>query len=249
MGATVRRWGKAQQYEQSYWQKVADGIVSGASGQLTWYKNRAEQCEKAILPYMRNRPTGMAQVLEIGSGPIGIATYFGWGERFTVDPLEAFYSKNLVLSSLRNGSVKYMKGSGEALPFDDKKIALVIMDNVLDHTHNPHLVLNEVHRVLEERGVMFFRVNIRTRWGTSLHHLLELLSIDKGHPYSYSLASIGKTLMGHGFSIQKETVGDYINVRTADRKSKRFVDKVKGYTGLSEFWYSAVCLKNAASAG
>ncbi len=244
MGATQDRWRQAQRYERRYWQQVADRIATGAAKNLTWYKHRAQTCAKALQPHLHDGAAKGGTVVEVGSGPVGIVTFFEWGTRFALDPLESFYASHSALSALRSSAVTYLEGSGEALPFGDGSVAVVIIDNVLDHTQDPDRVLSEIRRVLDARGALFFKVNIRTDFGTRFHGLLELATIDRGHPHSYSLHGIRRLLAAHGFEVHEETVGDYREVRAADRRSPRWVDRVKGYTGLSEFWYTAVCVKS-----
>lgn len=171
------RWLQAQEYERKHWQRIADKIASGVMKQLDWYDWKARELEKKIPPYA-NIDKGNCKILEIGSGPIGIISFLKWGkERYAVEPLEDFFSSNAELIALRDSKVKYIKGCGEKLPFEDEEFSLIIIDNVLDHTREPKKVLREIYRVLMKNGLMFFTVNIRTNWGTFLHSILSLIHI------------------------------------------------------------------------
>ncbi len=240
---TNQRWLYAQEYERSYWAKVANRIASGTSEQLNWYAWKASEMEKHLSDYFNEDQKKSARVLEIGSGPIGIVSFLKWGERYTIDPLEDFYSSNSELSKLRDSAVHYAQGNGEQLPFDHKYFTLVIFDNVLDHVHNASSVLVEINRVISKDGLLYLTVNIHTTWGAFLHSILSKLRIDKGHPYTFKLKSIRKFLNKHQFTIKSEKINNYYQARDEDRKSSSLKSRIKGYIGLSEFKYFVVCSK------
>ena len=238
------RWLQAQEYERKHWQKIADKIASGVMKQLDWYGWKARELEKKIAPFAFRIDRQNCKILEIGSGPIGIISFLKWGkERYAVEPLEDFFSSNAELIALRDSKVEYIKGCGEKLPFEDEEFSLVIIDNVLDHTHEPKKVLKEMHRVLKKDGLMFFTVNIRTNWGTFLHSILAKLNVDKGHPHSYSPKSIQNILKKHGFKILYEEHEDYNKIKKIYLKSKKFKKILKVYLGITEILYTAICSK------
>ncbi|HYC77471.1 MAG TPA: class I SAM-dependent methyltransferase [Planctomycetota bacterium] len=241
MAAT--RWEKAQEYEKAYWKGVAERIAKGVGNQLTWYRNNAAKYKQLVVPHLRTPPDRVGEVVEVGSGPIGIATFFDLGRRHAVDPLADYYAQYGELSNLRDRSVQYVATQGEKLPFPDLFADLVIIENVLDHTQRPDLVMEEIRRILKPDGTLFFKVNIRTPLGTKIHRVLSRTGIDKGHPHSYSHASIRRTLEHHGFEIRWEHVDDYATAKKNDLASKRGKDRMKGVLGISEFWYTAVCWK------
>ncbi len=238
---TKQRWKHAQEFERAYWEKVANRIATGASTQLSWYAWKAGEMEKRIAGYLNEEKQRTAKVLEIGSGPIGIVSFLKWGERYTIDPLEDFYGSNPMLTKLRDTAVNYGQGGGEQLPFENNFFSLVILDNVLDHVHNAEGVLKEIHRVLADNGLLYLSVNVHTKWGGLLHSALSKLKIDKGHPYTFTINSIRSFIRQHQFNIQSESINDYYQAREQDRISTSLKNKVKGYSGLSEFIYYSVC--------
>lgn len=240
---SLNRWYKAQEYEQAYWQRKADKIASGSTEQLSWYAWKASEMEKRLAGYLKEEKKS-AKVLEIGSGPIGIVSFLKWGERYTIDPLEDFYKSNPVLSKLRDSAVNYGQGTGEKLPFENEYFSLVILDNVLDHVNEACGVLKEIHRVIANDGLLYLAVNVHTKWGAFLHSILSKLKIDKGHPYSFTVKSISNFIQKNQFNIQLESINDYYQAREQDRKSALLKERVKGYTGLSEFIYYSICSKN-----
>jgi len=238
------RWLKAQEYEQGFWQKHARGMENGTVGQLDWYDWRARQLEQRLASLPDPRPKA-GRVLEIGSGPIGIVNALDWGERYAIDPLERFYSQTPSLVRLRRPGATYLTGTGEQLPLEDGSCSLVIIENVIDHTYAPSKILQEISRVLEASGDLYLLVNVHTRWGAFLHNVLAALHIDKGHPYSFTSRALRRVLARHGFTILLEEIGDYEEARHADRQSTGLTDRIKGYTGLSEFSHAVFCRKMA----
>jgi ubiquinone/menaquinone biosynthesis C-methylase UbiE len=188
-----------------------------------------------------------ARVLEIGSGPVGIVSALPWGERYALDPLEDFYKTNAALIEFRNSDVRYLAGTGETIPFPDAHFDLVVIDNVIDHVHRADAVLREIGRVLRPDGYMYLAVNVHTPWGGFLHEILSRLRIDRGHPYTFTPASIRTFLGANGFDVLRHHVNDYYEARHQDRASSSMTDKIKGYTGLSEFVFYGVCAPRMGS--
>jgi SAM-dependent methyltransferase len=240
------RWQQAQAYERGFWERLGEGIERGAVGQLDWYKWRAERLEQLLDRVPGSLRRG-GRVLEIGSGPIGIVNFLDWGERFAIDPLESFYRQQPSLVRLRTSGATYLSGSGEQLPIEGGSCALVIIDNVIDHTFAPERILQEISRVLAPSGRLYLSVNVHTAWGAFLHNALAVLRIDKGHPYTFTSPDLRQLLTRCGFNVLLEEVGDYDEATRGDRGSQRLTDRIKGYTGLSEFPHLVLCAKTPAS--
>jgi SAM-dependent methyltransferase len=233
------RWLKAQEYERGFWQRLGDSIESGTREHLDWYNWRARRLEQRLASIAAGPLDG--KTLEIGSGPIGIVNFLGWGERYAIDPLEHFYSTRPSLVALRKPDVTYLDGTGERLPFEKASFSLVIIDNVIDHTYAPERILREIHRVLGPDGQLYLSVNVHTRWGALLHDLLARLQIDKGHPFTFTSRTLRQLLAANQFQVIHEEVEDYEQAKRADRESTRLTGKIKGFTGLSEFSHSVIC--------
>lgn len=238
------RWTKAQAYEQSFWQELAERIAAGTRDQLGWYSWRAEQLDHRLAS-IADADARRGRVLEIGSGPIGIVNFLRWGDRCAIDPLEHFYKTKPALVSLRQPGVTYLDGTGEKLPFESGSCALVIIDNVIDHTYAPGRILQEIRRVLRPDGLLYLSVNVHRRWGAFLHTALAVLQIDRGHPYTFTSASLRRILRRHGFRVLTEEIGNYRAARTEDRKGPALRSRIKGWTGLSEFSHAVVCRAEA----
>jgi SAM-dependent methyltransferase len=241
------RWAKAQDYERAFWQRLGDGISAGTREQLDWYEWRVGELRRRLGAAGRSAALD-GRVLEIGSGPVGMVNFLEGPERYAVDPLEGFYRTQPSLVELRRRGVAYLEGTGERLGFEDGSCALVIIDNVIDHTYAPAAILREIRRVLRPDGCLYLSVNVHTAWGARLHALLAFLRIDEGHPYTFTSRTLRRLLAQGGFRVLAEEIADYAEARRADLRSASLRDRVKGATGLSEFSHSVVCAREADAA-
>ncbi len=46
--------------------------------------------------------------------------------------------------------------------------------------------MNQINRSLKIGGLIFFRQNVYNKWGKLLRTIMELLTIDKGHPFTFT---------------------------------------------------------------
>ncbi|BBM70634.1 class I SAM-dependent methyltransferase [Rhodothermus marinus] len=220
-----QRWQLAQRYERDWWQHVADRT------DLRYYRTYAEDLIRRIAPFFTIQQD--TRILEVGSGAAGIVTHLPSGYRHAIDPLEDFFRSVEKFRKYRDPQVVYHRGMGEALPFESESFDLVIMDNVLDHCQDPVQVIAEIHRVLVPGGCFYFRQNIYHRWGKFVRFWIELLRIDKGHPYTFSLRDI-HTLVGRaGFEVLLCERRGYWTAWKRDLSSRRLKDKAKALLLIS----------------
>ena len=170
------RWEVAQKYELQYW--------SNYSKNIDWYKQFSNEIVKETSPFIEIKQN--TTILEIGSGASGGITYLESNNKYAIDPLEKFFSKNNSWIKYRDKKVHYFQGKGENLPFENNFFDLIIIDNVLDHCENPIAVLDEMDRVIKSGGIIFFRQNVYNNWGKLIRSIMELFAIDKGHPFTFS---------------------------------------------------------------
>ena len=74
---TTERWKQAQQYEAGYWDRLGEEIADGSQEQFDWYGWRADQLVQRLdkIGY-RKLTDGSARVIEVGSGPVGVTSFF-----------------------------------------------------------------------------------------------------------------------------------------------------------------------------
>jgi len=133
-------WEDAQKAEKSSW-LIEDPI------------KRREKVEREIARFPRIREQmgfhliDLADkfVLEIGGGPIGIIADLHCGEKMILDPLTEDFKRFWPCPY-------HIEGVGEAIPFRDGEVDVVVISNTLDHCQRPEVVLEEAGRVLRAGG-------------------------------------------------------------------------------------------------
>lgn len=235
------RWQRAQRYERDYWSSIASSISAGAVSQMDWYRWRAQELVRRLQGLgLGNVTAGQARVLEIGCGPVGVAGFFPASERVAIDPLETYYGSNPTLSALRNPSVDYRQGMAEALPVENGRFDLAIIENCIDHCRDVTGAMNEISRALRPNGVLYLTVNCRTRWGFVAHRTLSNLRIDAGHPYTFTPRRVRRLFQRHGWNPRQFEVGSYTTALREDLTGPGIRSRLKGLLGISEFVVSVV---------
>lgn len=238
---TLARWQAAQEYERAYWQSRAEQIVAGVESQLDWYQWRAGQLSARLARLgMADLAGGSARVLEVGSGPVGVAAYFPAAERVAVDPLAAFYAGVPTLTALRTRGVEYREGIGERLPCSTGDFDLAIIENCIDHVQDMLGVMRELRRALRPEGILYLTVNCRMSAGYYVHRALSRLRIDAGHPHTFTPPRVIELLRRTGFDPVDVQLGSYWKAFRQDLRSSHPRDRAKALIGVSEFEASLV---------
>lgn len=241
----TKRWSEAQDYELGFWNKVAKNIASGSDG-LDWYRWRADQLIKRLKRLNLHRLTsGSARIIEVGSGPVGVCTFFPGVERLAVDPLMDQYSSQPAFTKARNPEVKYVQGVGERLPSPSGHFDLAIIENCIDHVHDVDAVMRELGRVLKPDGILYLTVNNRSRPGYFVHRLLSRLKIDRGHPHTFTPRRTRDLIRQSGFQPRDIEVGSYLQATRADLSSGKARDLFKALLGVSEYVVSVIAEQDA----
>lgn len=232
---SVDRWTAAQQYEHGYWQDVATQIVGGAASRLDWYQWRADQLAQRLRSVgLQHAASGQARVVEVGSGPVGVTTFFPARERLAVDPLQKEYEKNAAFLGYRDPEVQYLEGVGEDLPCESGGYDLVIIENCIDHVRDVDGVMTEIGRVLKPDGVLYLTVNTRTRWGYVAHRILSNLQIDRGHPHTFTPLRAERLVRAYGFTPLSIEVESALRAHWNDLRAPDLRTRVKCLLGVSE---------------
>ncbi|MGI9625473.1 MAG: class I SAM-dependent methyltransferase, partial [Longimicrobiales bacterium] len=164
--ATKDRWQSAQSYERGHWERQAEAVADDEYHGIDWYDWRAEflvSCLKELgLDHLAN---GDSNLIEVGSGPVGVVAHIPGQIRVAIDPLGDFYGEHPELTTHRDPGVDYKAGMGEELDAPDDTFDLAIIENCIDHVRDTDAVMQELQRVLRPAGTLYLTVNLRTPWG------------------------------------------------------------------------------------
>ena len=232
------RWKKAQAYEKSYWDSLGHNVASG----LDWYDEKSQFLFKKLRVFFPQINEKSFKVIEVGTGPFGVISAFRDYKTYGVEPLEMHFRSKPGVMNHRGKGVIYLPGMGEKLPFKNNVFDFAILDNMLDHTENPEVVLNEISRVLRIGGIIYFEINLRTMIGEKVRRLMEIGEIDKGHPYSYSKRSLEHLLKNH-FTIIESFHGSFIENAKFYLGKSSLKGILKILTGTLEYRYYAFLKK------
>jgi len=224
---------RAQAYQMRYWDEQ-------------WKDNRErQQRAKKIWSRYINILKAQAdlkpsdKILDIGCGPCGMINFIPAGERYGVDPLMDYYLSNFDMPQ----EVKWIKGSGEDLPFADKQFNIVIATDTLDHAENPSKILGEMKRVLKDGGFVFLTVNTYSQITNLIKNIHRKLDIESPAELgSFSFKQVRRLLESFGFRIVNswhdvldlEATTTSGNRVSEFKKNFRKVWKIKQQDGLKE---------------
>lgn len=238
------RWKRAQAYEQGYWQGVAKNAADGSYEQIAFYEWRADQLSRRLRAVgVESLLDGSGRVLEMGSGPVGVVGFLPASEKVAVDPLNEYYESNPHLTELRQPEVRYITSPGERVPLESASYDLVIMENCIDHVHDVGAVMGEIRRLLVDGGILYVTVNARSRWGYWVHRALARLSLDPGHPHTFTKRRFAWMIRSHGFETLQLEAASWKAAWVEDLRSGQRRGILKGLLFVSEHLLSVVARK------
>lgn len=240
------RWQAAQDYESMFWKGAAHRIDAGHTEKLHWYRWRAEQLMQRLNRlHLQRLTSGQAKIIEVGSGPVGLCTFFPGAERTAIDPLMDTYSRYPEFTKIRAPDVEYLQAMGEQLPCPTAHYDLAIIENCIDHTQDINGVMRELSRVLKPNGVLYLTVNSRCRPGYFIHRFLSRTRIDRGHPHTFTPNRTIDLIRRSGFQPTDLEIGSYLKSSVADLKSGKPRDVAKALLGVSEYLVSVIAEHDA----
>lgn len=247
---SLQRWKEAQKYEAGFWEAIAEEAARGVYDQLDFYEWRAGQLtERLKTAGVAHLLDGHARIVEIGSGPIGLAGYLPAVEKVAVDPLNDSYTRNPELVELRSPSVRYITAPGESVPLESHAYDLLIIENCIDHVQDIDGVMGEINRLLKEGGLLYLTVNARSRPGYWIHRLLARLALDPGHPHTFTARRARNLLRGVGFEILYFDAAPWKKAWTDDLRSTSMRGRMKAILFVSEHLVSMIGRKSSSWEG
>jgi SAM-dependent methyltransferase len=240
--ATRERWLRAQEYERGYWESMAEEIAADPGDQLGFYQWRAGQLSGRLKRLELDRALdGRRAILELGSGPVGVVGSLRG--RVAVDPLNDAYARPPNLVALRDPAVDYLANAAENLPLDSASFDLVIMENCIDHVQDMDAVMSEIRRVLVPGGVLYLTVNSRSAVGYWVHRALARVSLDPGHPHTFTSGRFRRLIERHGFDIREFEEASRFQAWLEHLRSPAIRHRIKALLGVAEHLLSAVATK------
>ncbi len=233
-----KRWELAQKGEKSFWDSYL----------IEQLKKETEERDnfrvKMLFPIWKEYITldDKTKILQIGSGPLDIINYIPIGKKYSLDPLADFYKEKF---KFNYGTVKYLQGVGEKLPFKNNFFDLVILSNVLDHTSNSDEVLSEINRVLNKNGILYFDCAYYQKSFlvlSKIYGFFYKIFLNKPfnlyHPYMFSLREL-RILSKKYFQIYEEKIGENLGIRIKNlkelkkrRMKEKLTKKIPAFFGL-----------------
>lgn len=191
------RWKAAQTYEADWWRAYEGSFNTVQLEELArLITDKINQYHKIDYD---------TKIIEVGPGPIGIVPFMRGEKKVALDPLHDTYEEiesyaRLRQSAINNGT-EYVYGKGENINYGENSFDIYITDNVLDHVDDHNEFISEIYRILKKGGVAYIGVHVYHGWGRFLRYLMELFTIDKGHPYTFSSRTVSALFLNTGFRI------------------------------------------------
>ncbi|MDO8517072.1 MAG: class I SAM-dependent methyltransferase [Nanoarchaeota archaeon] len=247
---SLERWKLAQKSEKDLWAHSDLKEIIKLEGE--YYSTRAKELPKIWSKFISLDKN--TRILQIGCGPLDVINYLNFGQKYSIDPLAEFYKK---IFKVDYESSHLTEAAGEKIPFPDKYFEVVIITNVLDHTHIPSKTLDEIHRVLKDNGLLHLETHtyqkqflfIAKIWGFFKKLLVkEIFNIH--HPHMFLKQEV-KNLVSKKFMIVDEHIGKEIGLvknlkelRARKLKDKKITVRIPALFGLlGTINYMLICRK------
>jgi ubiquinone/menaquinone biosynthesis C-methylase UbiE len=139
-------------------------------------RERKARTMVAVLEDYLHRPLANCDLLNVG-GSTGII------DNYLSEHFKSVVGVDIDEPAIRHARKTYRKhnlvfevADALNLPFKDASFDVVICSHVYEHVPDPHLMFNEIHRVLKAGGVCYFSAGNRLAWNEP-HYNLPLLSV------------------------------------------------------------------------
>ena len=171
-------WQRIQEGEEKALRAVANKGGFDKVNQAGWYSVITEDFS-LTLDFFKGK-----KILEIGGGVEGMLSILEDAYlRVGLDPL-AGRLQDLYLNHEHERRVEQVTGIGERLPFPNGIFDIVIVYNVLQHTIDPGVIIQECYRVLTDAGFLLFEDASFGRLPGFIRNRLTL--IDGLHPFHFN---------------------------------------------------------------
>ncbi len=156
-------WREIQQLRAIELTAVSDDNISRSA----MFRKVARQLERRLASHIRLTP--QSRIVQVGVPGEGIIHHIRGGTCYAIDPLAG---ERAACESLRFGRVRWVAARGEELPFADRSLDLILLDQTLIHAESPQAVLQEATRCLKDNGVLLITCPIEPSATMSFFHRL-----------------------------------------------------------------------------
>jgi ubiquinone/menaquinone biosynthesis C-methylase UbiE len=181
-----QRWKKAQKAQKNFWQSKES---MSHINEKYWHK-MIHRGFNLNFEFFNNK-----DVLEVGCGATGLIFFLENAKsRIGIEPMDM----TDLIDDWKKPLVR--KGVGEQLPFESHSFDIVICFSVLEHTLNPAKIIQEVHRVLRDKGEFLL-------WFHTLQNQYKFLQgilnkVDLARPHHFTLNEILKLVFNINTSFE-----------------------------------------------
>lgn len=225
-------WHVAQESELLFWDKKRyepARLVEGIRDKYVLFT-----AIKTIYPQILTEPPDRGRALEIGIGPLclGVVSLLEPAEKWEItgiDPLprmalpklpshlEAFFSE------LYKKNMTYVQTPAEEFTNPVNAFNLVICDNVLEHTYNPHAIINNIYNLLIPGGFLVLRENTLSHLSKWRKKIFRKKYHDEAHPVSYTFQELINVINGNHYDIIYVQRDHYETIKRICGKSRRII--------------------------
>lgn len=123
------------------------------------YKTYPDTAPEGFQPFHMSRVNPIFWDIEDGSSVLDVGCNSGEFMKILIDSgrnitVKGVDVSDVAIEAAKKKGLDVIKGDGEKLPFPDESFDYVVLMEVLSHVHDPKKVLQEVKRVLKQKGVL-----------------------------------------------------------------------------------------------
>jgi len=189
---------------------------------------------KTIYPQILEEPQDKGKALEIGIGPLclGVVSLLEPAEKWEItgiDPLprmplpklpshlEAFFSE------LYKKNMTYIQTPAEEFDNPVNSFNLVICDNVLEHTYNPHKIINNIYNLLIPGGCLILRENTLSLYSKWRKKIFSNKYHDKKHPFFFTYQELINIIKQNHYELIYAQRDQYETIKRICGESRRII--------------------------
>jgi len=189
---------------------------------------------KTIYPQILKEPQDKGKALEIGIGPLclGVVSLLEPAEKWEItgiDPLPRMALPelpgylNAFFSELYKKPMTYVQTPAEEFVYPASSFNLVVCDNVLEHTYNPHKIINNIYNLLITGGCLVLRESTLSLFGKWRKNLFSNKYHDEAHPVFFTYKELINIVKQNHFDLIYSYRDQYEIIKRICFKSRKII--------------------------